>query len=51
MRTSVPWRFETAEAGAVDVLLELDATTFWDGDRSEQGFGEGSLPLGGFVAD
>ena len=30
VRTSVPWRF-----GEVDVLLELDATTFADGDRKE----------------
>ena len=37
VRTSVPWRFETAEAGAVDVVLELDATTFADDDnRVEQ---------------
>ena len=36
VRTSVPWRFETAEAGAIDVLLELDATTFADDDRAEQ---------------
>ena len=30
VRTSVPWRF-----GEVDVLLELDATTFTDGGREE----------------
>ena len=37
VRTSVPWRFETAEAGAIDVVLELDATTFADDDhRVEQ---------------
>lgn len=34
VRTSVPWKFET-EAGAIDVVLELDATTFVDGDREE----------------